>query len=291
MPLTLLAIDDDVITRRKLGLALRLEGFDVALTDLAPPPRQRFSVGILEIGLATVNGIDHAALLLSQGIVKAVVFFTAISDPTEIARARQLGPVVAKNAPAELVQVLRGLAANAPLRGPVPARNAAGVAIPPSRTPSQPPPQSPRGAGPLRTPRWSGIFAHGTTPPPSEESPRDTREKERSHREDLFHKTRGRCAYCATPLRLQAFGRNVAGGWEETHWLTVAYFGSAREAAFDNNCWPGCTSCSQEKGESVARDYIAGRLLNGLPVPEHWEEYDDLVLNSLVEFEDTGTDI
>ena len=98
-PLPILIIEDDAIICRALSRALRLGGYrheSVATCAGAARLVGRYSTAIVDVHLPDGNGLDLFISLKERGLLKCATFFSATTQPEEIARARSLGAYVAK---------------------------------------------------------------------------------------------------------------------------------------------------------------------------------------------------
>jgi DNA-binding response OmpR family regulator len=96
----LLVVEDDVTVARALSRTLARRGFSVAIARSCTAARslpQNFDLAVLDLDLPDGNGVDLARQLLDCEKVPSVLFFTGSRDPTLLARARSLGPVVTKS--------------------------------------------------------------------------------------------------------------------------------------------------------------------------------------------------
>ena len=96
---SVLLVEDEPPVARAVARTLRLGGMDVVVAPSVARTRIldcRFTVGVLDIDLGDGSGVDLADELLERACVGQVIFFTGCGDPVVLARARRLGPVVAK---------------------------------------------------------------------------------------------------------------------------------------------------------------------------------------------------
>jgi DNA-binding response OmpR family regulator len=111
--LGILLVEDDRQLSRAVSRQLRRCGFDVVAAPTAAMARVlecRFRLGIFDIDLGDESGIDLARAFLDCGSVEQVVFFSASVDAEALARAAEMGPVVAKREGVEaLLPVLSGV--------------------------------------------------------------------------------------------------------------------------------------------------------------------------------------
>jgi DNA-binding response OmpR family regulator len=124
LPQRLLVVEDDVTVARTLSRLLARAGSSVATVRSCNAARslsQTFDVAILDLDLPDGNGVDLARALLSAFKVPSVLFFSGSTDTTLLARARCMGPVVAKSlgtsAVLELLAAMTSEAADAPQSG------------------------------------------------------------------------------------------------------------------------------------------------------------------------------
>jgi len=97
--LGILLVEDDRQLSRAVSRQLRRYGFDVVAAPTAGMARVlecRFRLGIFDIDLGDESGIDLAREFLDCGSVEQVIFFSASVDADALARATEIGPVVAK---------------------------------------------------------------------------------------------------------------------------------------------------------------------------------------------------
>jgi DNA-binding response OmpR family regulator len=96
----LLLVEDDLMLARALQRSLVARGIKarhVARCATAAALRGPFVVGVFDIDLPDGDGVELARLLMRRGIVRRVVFYTACSHPTRLARAKDLGTVFVKS--------------------------------------------------------------------------------------------------------------------------------------------------------------------------------------------------
>lgn len=96
----LLLVEDDLLLARALQRSLVARGIHarhVARFATAAALRGPFVVGVFDIDLPDGDGVELARLLMRRGIVRRVVFYTACSHPSRLARARDLGTVFVKS--------------------------------------------------------------------------------------------------------------------------------------------------------------------------------------------------
>jgi len=96
----LLLVEDDLLLARALQRSLVARGIStrhVARCATAAALRGPYVVGIFDIDLPDGDGVELARLLMRRGIVRRVVFYTACSHPTRLARAKDLGNVFVKS--------------------------------------------------------------------------------------------------------------------------------------------------------------------------------------------------
>lgn len=97
----LLLVEDDLLLARGLERTLQLKSVRVrhasccAMAAMLTGP---FPVGVFDIELPDGCGIELARLLAERGVVGRVVFYTACTEPSRLARARELGNVFVKSA-------------------------------------------------------------------------------------------------------------------------------------------------------------------------------------------------
>jgi CheY-like chemotaxis protein len=109
----ILVVDDDANTGRCVARYFGEGGEHVTIAGSGRAARAlggNFDVGVFEIELDGINGIELAQKLLDEGRLGRVVFFSGATWQGLLRRAAALGPVVPKNAgPAVLASVLRRL--------------------------------------------------------------------------------------------------------------------------------------------------------------------------------------
>jgi len=78
-------------------------------------------------------------------------------------------------------------------------------------------------------------------------------------RNPVFDKTDGTCTYCAGTLDRNKYGDcgkdPSADRWEVDHWVPVATGGDGDQ----DNLWPACCKCNDNKKTMTGEEYIAGR--------------------------------
>jgi DNA-binding response OmpR family regulator len=95
-----LIVEDDLMLARALQRSLVSKGITarhVARCATAAALDGPFVVGVFDIDLPDGDGVELARLMVRQGIVSRVVFYTACSHPARLARARDLGTVFVKS--------------------------------------------------------------------------------------------------------------------------------------------------------------------------------------------------
>lgn len=95
----LLVVEDYPPLATVIAISLRRLGHEVVRlgsVQRAVMAEGPFDAAIVDIDLPDGSGNDLAEYLLTEGRVRAVVFFTASRDASAIERAVQLGPVVDK---------------------------------------------------------------------------------------------------------------------------------------------------------------------------------------------------
>jgi DNA-binding response OmpR family regulator len=114
----LLIVEDDADLARSLVRFLTRAGFEVARADSCAEARNMkttFDLAVLDVQLPDGLGTNLCPVLLSQGTVGSVIFFTGTVDRDLLARAEQLAPCVRKHEGVQiLLKVIREALANAP---------------------------------------------------------------------------------------------------------------------------------------------------------------------------------
>lgn len=115
--LRVLLVEDDPELARTVERALARYGhmtLTVGSVSAAEALTATFDCGILDIDLPDGSGVRLAEGLLDRGVLGAVVFFSASSDPNVAAQAQELGPFVPKAAGTrELERALAEASSNA----------------------------------------------------------------------------------------------------------------------------------------------------------------------------------
>ena len=122
----ILLIEDDACLARALVRNLSARGMSVrhvSSASLARGLTERFAVGVFDIDLPDGDGVELAEELLSRRVVARALFHTGCSDRSRLARARGIGPVLAKASGGELMARVLDLRA--------PGLRASGVPAPP----------------------------------------------------------------------------------------------------------------------------------------------------------------
>lgn len=95
-----LVVEDDPCVRRALIRQLHARGMRVtAVASSAAIPAEALpvDVGIFDCEVGAEDGVDIAARLVSQGLVRMAIFFTATEDPRVRLQAAALGLVLDKS--------------------------------------------------------------------------------------------------------------------------------------------------------------------------------------------------
>jgi DNA-binding response OmpR family regulator len=95
----LLLVEDDLLLARALLRSLGTRGIrarHIARCAAAAALTVHYAVGVFDIELPDGDGVEIARLLLAQGVIDRVIFYTACAEPARLARARGLGPVFIK---------------------------------------------------------------------------------------------------------------------------------------------------------------------------------------------------
>ena len=107
----ILVVDDDAGTARWIARVFLGDGRHVTIAGSGSAARVlggRFDVGVFEIELAGMSGIELAQQMLDEGRLGRVVFFTGATWQGLLRRAAALGPVIPKDGgPAVLASELR----------------------------------------------------------------------------------------------------------------------------------------------------------------------------------------
>jgi DNA-binding response OmpR family regulator len=105
--LKVLLVEDDPELARTLERVLARHGHRSTLVgsvSAALSLGESFDCGVLDIELPDGNGLELAERLLDDGLLGAVVFYSACADVETRVRARQLGPFVDKASGAREVE-------------------------------------------------------------------------------------------------------------------------------------------------------------------------------------------
>lgn len=98
----LLLVEDDLPLARALRrsfVARGLRVLHVPRCAAALALHGHFRAAIFDIDLPDGNGAELARELLSRGVVGRALFYTACSNPDQLARARAIGPLSFKSSP------------------------------------------------------------------------------------------------------------------------------------------------------------------------------------------------
>jgi two-component system response regulator TctD len=93
-------VEDDLLLARALQRSLIARGIStrhVARCATASALHGPYVVGVFDIDLPDGDGVELARLLQRRGIVNRVLFYTACSHPSRLARAKDLGAVFVKS--------------------------------------------------------------------------------------------------------------------------------------------------------------------------------------------------
>lgn len=106
-----LLVDDEPCVLRAVKLLAGLEGYDPVLARCASEALAAdgvFDLGILDIELGGECGIELAQILLEEGRVRQVLFYSGCQSPERIARAQSVSRVILKgDLPEHLIQGMR----------------------------------------------------------------------------------------------------------------------------------------------------------------------------------------
>jgi len=97
----LLFVEDDLLLARALLRSLRARGIvarHVSRCATAAALKGPFLLGVFDIDLPDGDGVELAHLLRRRGVVSNALFYTACAHPLRLARAREVGYVLAKSA-------------------------------------------------------------------------------------------------------------------------------------------------------------------------------------------------
>ena len=121
----LLLVEDSQLTLRATARALRSKGFAVETARSCAEARLQgrpFDVGVFDIHLGDVSGVELAQAMTFGGQVEHAVFYTGATCQQVLRRAVRLGPVVPKSKGIEaLVGAIRA-ALRGERTGPLPVR-------------------------------------------------------------------------------------------------------------------------------------------------------------------------
>jgi DNA-binding response OmpR family regulator len=98
-PLHVLVVEDDPFIGRAVTRGLSRAGHSLRSTQTcgaARELRESFDCAVLDMDLPDGKGVDLANELLSEGLARSVVFYTASSEQALLLRAEALGPIVQK---------------------------------------------------------------------------------------------------------------------------------------------------------------------------------------------------
>jgi DNA-binding response OmpR family regulator len=114
----LLIVEDDADLARALVRFLTRAGFEaqwVASCAEARSVKATFDLGVLDLQLPDGLGTNLCPVLLSQGTVSSVIFFTGTVNQVLLASAEELAPCVRKHEGIQvLLKVIRDALASAP---------------------------------------------------------------------------------------------------------------------------------------------------------------------------------
>ena len=107
----ILLVDDDPLVLKSCARLLMRKGHVVTATldgHAADLDGLRYDAAVVDLHLAGAAhiGIDTGARLLANGATERVLFYTGGAEPSEVERARRLGPVVVKGRPEALLAAL-----------------------------------------------------------------------------------------------------------------------------------------------------------------------------------------
>ena len=95
----ILVVEDEPTVGRAVARALVSDGYRVDLARTHADSLsffREYDCGVFDIELPDSDGVDLAEGLKARGVVKAVVFFSGLSDGKSEARARRTGAYVHK---------------------------------------------------------------------------------------------------------------------------------------------------------------------------------------------------
>jgi DNA-binding response OmpR family regulator len=115
--LTVLIVEDDLVSRSALQSIFRLRGMRVEVAGTVALGMQLLNTAapeylILDLMLPDGDGAKIMHEIRARGLPTTVAITTAISDPGRLKEVSQLEPAVLIRKPIDLVQLLRGLNLN-----------------------------------------------------------------------------------------------------------------------------------------------------------------------------------
>lgn len=99
--LQVLLVEDDTMVARTIIRQLNRVGIEVTL---ATNPHEvinlggRFAVGVFDLNLPGVSGVEIARLCASRGVIGSLIFFSGTPDDDHVDAARSLGEFIEKGA-------------------------------------------------------------------------------------------------------------------------------------------------------------------------------------------------